>query len=194
MKGKQMAFKKATPESAAETERAVNALVAKDERHAVSIRERYSDEELRSVKDYASALALVTETMGAVQNLEEFEIGNGFRILDDKDKSRLVGVSFIMLSIQFNSGDFGEFASVTLVTQHGDRIVMNDGSTGIYAQLRDVVKSGRYGGIAVPRGLRVSEYKTCKECGKPRPEGVTCGGCGDTNPERSKGATYYLDV
>jgi hypothetical protein len=164
-------------------------------RREVSRSERLEDEQLREVRTFADALALAAEAYGNVQTITEFELGSGFKILPDRDKSRLIGVSLIILHYQFNEGEFGEFVSVMLVTMHGDRLVLNDGSTGIYAQLCDVAKTGRFGGIAIPRGLRVSGYPTCFQCGAPRPDSEeTCDDCGDQTARRSKGETYYLDT
>lgn len=167
------------------------------QQNAISVNERFSNDQLRSIASLEDAMKLVAQSYGGVQSIEEFELGTGFKLLDDKDKGRLVDVPFVILHYQFNEGDFGkDFVSVTLITADANqlRLILNDGGTGICDQLRDVATTGRYGGIMVPGGLRVSEYDTCVACGKPRKESALVCSCGDDNAKRSKGATYYLEV
>lgn len=154
----------------------------------------FSDDVLRGITTIEEAMALVAETYGGITHVDELELGNGFRLLGE-DKDRLIGVPFVILTFGFNEGDFGEFASVLLVTDRSDRIILNDGSTGIYEQLLDILKnSGKTGGIFFPHGLRKSTYDTCKECGRPRKPSATECTCGDTTERRSTGKTYYLDT
>lgn len=187
-----MAFKKVTEESRAEAQKELE----KTHRHEVSVRERFNDDQLREIASYEDAMKLAASAYGQLEKVSDLELGNGFKLLPGKDKSRLVGLSFVILHFQFNEGEFSdEFVSVTLVTQNGDRLIMNDGGTGICAQLKEISKTGRYGGIAVPHGLRKSEYPTCFECGKPRKRSQTeCPKCGDDSERRGEGATYYLDT
>jgi|ERR1041385_275526 hypothetical protein len=191
-----MAVKKSNEVTVTPTDEQV-AEMERTRRIEISKNERFKDDELRAVTSFEDAMALLVQTYGGVESITDFELGNGFKIATDDEKNRLVGVSFIILHFQFNEGDYGDFVSVTLVTQHGDRIVLNDGSTGIYEQLKDVARTGRYGGIAVPHGLRKSEYDTCPDCGKPRPQSATtCRNerCESTSEKRATGATFYLDV
>src|SRR5438270_347349 len=62
------------------------------------------------------------------------ELGNGWAVLGSKEKGRLVGVPFLVLSYSMNDGDNGEFVSAQVVT-NTERLILNDGSTGIYQQL-----------------------------------------------------------
>lgn len=170
---------------------------AKRDLHEVSVQERFSTSDLREVKNVDDALKLITDAFGGIQSIGEFELGSGFKLLGDDEKKRLVKVPLILLFWQFNEGDFGEFVSVTLITadKNADRLILNDGSSGICEQLRDISENtGRYGGITIPNGLRVSEYDTCLGCGKPRKPSVATCDCTDTNAKRGKGSTYYLDV
>jgi len=168
-------------------------------RHDVSVNERFSNDKLRDTKTLDQALELLAEAYGGVASIGDFELGSGFKLLSDGEEQRLIGVPFLIIHFQFNEGDFGEFASITLMTadKNQDRLILNDGSTGICQQLRDIAETGRYGGIMVPRGLRKSEYDTCTNCGKPRkPSQNPCPNsmCNDTSEKRAKGATFYLDV
>lgn len=85
-------------------------------------------------------------------------------ILDDKD--RLIGVPFIMLGWDFNKGSFGDFVSIEAMLSDGSRIIINDGSTGIAKQVRELTEhrqaSGHpspFGGRMVRNGLRKSDYE-----------------------------------
>lgn len=171
------------------------AVALADARKEISARERFSDAELKAIESYEDALRLVTETYGEVLQVSD-KLGNGFALLPDTEKGRLIDIPFLILHSQFSAGEYGEFASMAVMTSRGERLIVNDGSTGICAQLRELVtETGRYGGYAV-RGLRSSEYATCPECGKPMTRDLTdCRNCGKTVGEkRSKGTTYYLST
>lgn len=87
-----------------------------------------------------------------------------------EDKSHLVGVPFVGLRWRFNKGDAGEFVSMEVVTEDGRRLIVNDGSTGIYQQLlRLTTETGRTAGIACKKGLRRSDYTYTDEKGTERP-------------------------
>jgi len=139
---------------------------------------RYSVTDLRQIRSFDEAVALVQETLGdeAIKDAAE-EIGTGFTVLASDDKARLIGVPFVILSVDFNPGDQGPFASMMIVTQQGERLIINDGSTGIYAQLDEwAVRSEVPGGLLV-QGLRRSDYTYADENGVNRPA-----------------TTYYLNV
>lgn len=160
----------------------------------LTTKRQFSDDQLRNITSIEDALALAADAYGGTISAEELEIGNGFKLLGD-DKDRLVGMPFLLLAYTFNEGDFGEFASCLLITDRGDKVIMNDGSSGIYEQLLDIMKTtDRMGGIHFPRGLRKSTYDTCTECGKPRKPSAKVCSCGDVTERRAKGNTYYLDV
>lgn len=157
-----------------------------------------SDDDLRGITSYEDALALAEAINGTVTDISE-RLGSGFELLDNKDKSKLEGKGFIALLWRFTKGDFGMFASMALVTVDGERYIVNDGSAGIMRQLAELSSAVNpvFGGLRVPRGLRMSDYKTCPKCNRPMPQDqVMCDtpGCGYDGEERSKGETYYLDT
>jgi hypothetical protein len=136
----------------------------------------FSDETLRSVTSFDEAFTLAQETFGGVIDASD-EIGSGFDLLDTDAKDSLTGVPFVILEMAFHHSDqyAQEFVSVVAVTEHNRRVIFNDGSTGIYAQLHAVYeRTGRTGGILVKGGLRRSDYPA--------------------NEERPAGTTYYLAV
>lgn len=131
----------------------------------------YDNDTLRTVDSFDAAMQLVTETLGAPADASQ-ELGNGFAICENKDV--LIGQAIILISWSFSMGDFGEFVSANVVTQAGAKWVVNDGSSGIYKQLREYTdRTGRNGGMLVKRGLRKSEY---------------------SNDFTEHGVTHYLDT
>lgn len=162
----------------------------------VDIASKVRDEDvLRDITTFDQAYELARESYGGVVDASEM-LGTGFEVLNSDDKSRLVNVPLIVLDSRIHEGDQGMFCSLVIVTEQGARYVVNDGSTGIYAQvLRLREKTEKEGGWLIRHGLRQSEYATCKNCGKPRTaKEAECDVCGDENAERGTGRTFYLDV
>ncbi len=138
---------------------------------------RYDAEALRHIESFDDAMALVESTYGEIMTADS-ELGDGFSLLKEKDV--LIGVPCLFLSWSFSEGDFSEeFVSCRLVTKDGAKYVLNDGGTGIRAQLRAFSDShgGRMGGLLSRRGLRKSEYEFENDKGK-----------------MEKGTTYYVDT
>lgn len=160
-----------------------------------SIVPNIADSELREIDSYEDAVRLAEQIHGSVDDIAK-ELGTGFAILEDKDK--LVDTEFVVVTFRLNSGDYGVFMSVAVVTRGGDKFIMNDGSAGIMKQLMEWAQEKRkFGGLKVPNGLRKSDYDTCPACDKPRStQEETCPhfGCGDTQVSRHKGISYYLDT
>lgn len=161
----------------------------------VVVHTRFGDDELRALRTPEDAMRLITETYGGYIDISE-ELGNGFSLLEDKDKARLVGRPLIIIQWQFSAGTFGEFVSASVMLMDtGDRVILNDGSTGICEQLRKLTdRLNRQAGLHVPRGLRASTYATCKTCNLPRLSTATVCTCGDDSAERAVGTTYYLET
>jgi hypothetical protein len=155
---------------------------------------RIDDDTLRELHSFDDAMQLATELHGSVEDIAD-EIGNGFVVL--KDKSKLIGQKCLFIEWRFLDGDYGDdgFVAVTVMTARNEKFILTDGSTGIRDQLRDLTaRTGRYGGYLVNSGLRVSQYDTCDECGKPRTRNeLTCSRCDDVSDKRSKGETFYID-
>lgn len=120
------------------------------------------ESDLRAISSVDDAFALM-DSFGGVESFDDY--GTGFEIIDDKD--RLVGNPFVVVEWRFTkSKEYGgEFVSMAIVTKSGEKLIVNDGSTGVCAQMRRVtderVKSGRRApqtGLMVSRGLRRSDY------------------------------------
>lgn len=124
-----------------------------------------TDDALASIKSFDDAVALLNAQFGTESAESISDYGTGFTLITDKNV--LIGIPFLIVQWRFNEGDYSsEFVSAELVTQAGDKIILNDGSTGIYRQLRGVtdqrIKAGKtanaYAGLAVPKGLTRTDY------------------------------------
>lgn len=139
-----------------------------------------SDDQLAEISSFDDALALINDAFGGVVVEADKTLGNGFAVLDDKNK--LIGVPFVAVKIQENKSelnDGGLFVSLFVVTEDGRKYVVNDGSTGIFAQVQELWKrKPELVGlpIMVRRGLRRSDY-TYMDGDKAKPA-----------------TTYYLDT
>ncbi len=128
----------------------------------------FSDTSLRDVKTYGDALSLLQEVN--VTLISTKDLGIGFDILKNKDQ--LIDVPFVILDSVLNKGENGFFVSLYVVTEKGDKLIMNDGSTGIrkqvvefYQLLNNVtldpasaVGTHLLQGVQVPSGLTRSDY------------------------------------
>ena len=140
----------------------------------------FDDETLSGIKSFADAWDMA-QSLGGTQSISDF--GTGFVVVESKDQ--LIGVPLMILEWRFNPGEFGMFASATAVTEDGRKVIINDGSTGIRAQLEMVTAQRKTAGVAedrlqtflaCPKGVRASRYEFA-----------------DANDGKVKSATtYYL--
>ena len=99
-------------------------------------------------------------------------------VIDDyqklDDKSLLINVPFFINRWWFTEGEMGEFAVLRCVLSkpvhtgagETDKVVISDGSTGIFKQLREVTKkTQKTAALMVRHGLRVSQYTADTESG-----------------------------
>lgn len=138
------------------------------------------DSFLAEIDGFQSALSMLDNAGIGYESISDY--GSGFVILDNKD--RLIGVPFVAIEWRFNSGDFGEFVSAAIVTKNGEKLILNDGSTGIREQFQTVtaqrVSKGHgtpQNGLYVHGGLTRSDYTYTDEKGQETPA-----------------RTYYLDT
>lgn len=164
----------------------------------LTVMNRVSDKEMRAIAQaenpFEAALAMAADLYGEVLDVSK-ELGNGFALVDKAD---LTGERMILLYWAFNEGDFGEFASIAAVTTSQKRVIFNDGSTGVYAQLREFTQdTKRTGGLLAPMGLRANTYDTCpeKNCNRAMNRNAAeCQHCGYAGDKRSSATTYYIDL
>lgn len=128
---------------------------------------------LAEITSFDDALALVNDVFGGNIVEADKELGTGFAVLDDKN--RLIGVPFVAVKMDEHTSDLnggGLFVTMHVVTQDGRKFIVNDGSTGICAQVQELWKR-KPELIGLPlmvrRGLRRSDYTYMDESGKAKP-------------------------
>jgi len=149
----------------------------------IVVPQRFSTEQLAGVKSFEDAVRLAAQQHDGL--VDSLELGDGFRICDDKDK--LVGKHFVIMEWEYGKHlqyGLSKFVIVRLVTAQNEKVIITDGSTGIMRQLETMKEvEGRLGGINCQEGLRVSEYGL-----NDAQEIVEIGAADQT----SKGRTFYI--
>ena len=132
---------------------------------------RFNEEQLGQITSIEDAFAALAGAGIGVSGIEDF--GSGF-ILTDKDQ--LQGAEMLLLQWRFSDGDFGPFVSVVALTRDGRRVIFNDGSTGVYQQLRTVTRArmgngevNMQAGLTATKGLKKSTYNYQDDQGVMRP-------------------------
>lgn len=122
------------------------------------------------------------------------EISDGFVLLDEGEKKRFVNVPLMIIDWRFFDGDFGEAVTFRFMTSEGGKFRGNDGSTGIYQQLKDLTKTREAEGhkaptqaCAVRKGFQESEYTIDKRDGHALERGEEI-----PSEFKSKASTFYL--
>lgn len=142
-----------------------------------AVAHKVSPNQLREIHSFDDALRLMEETYGAdALALASDVLGDGFALAKSKDQ--LIGVPCAFISWTESLGDHGPFIAARVVTQDGRKLVITDGSEGIYRQLADFsVAKGRDGGLIAKNGLRRSDYTYKNDRGEETPA-----------------QTYYIDT
>lgn len=109
----------------------------------------------QSVTSWAEAAKL----LGPVTESADV-FGDGATFL--KDKAKLVGVPFLILEWHYitDTETNREYVNLHIMNEQGQRARFNDGSTGIYAQMKNAEGNGATAPILVRNGLRRSDYVT----------------------------------
>jgi hypothetical protein len=155
--------------------------MAKDDKPGTDVvvdqRSMFTDEELADLQTFDDVLRAAQERETILDSANDY--GTGFRVLDNKDKAKLIDEPMIIVEWRFNSGNFGEFVSCLVMTKAGEKVVLNDGSTGIRDQLSVIVSQRLARGshtqanaqafLVVPDGLRVSRYEYTAADGSTAP-------------------------
>lgn len=157
---------------------------------------RFDKDQRSAIETWDDALRLAMEEFGTILNIADTSLGDGFRVASEDDKRRLIGVPLLLLEWRWVDGDFGDYVSVAAIAQgdNGTKWIINDGSTGIREQVREIeTKYGVNGGVMVRNGLRVSDYNTDLETGEPlsKKEWIEAN---KANKKTGKGHTFYLDT
>lgn len=129
----------------------------------------FSTEEMREIASFDDVQKLFEAHGIQVVDAAE-EIGDGFSLVDNDEKSRFEKREMMILSWAFGQGDFkrldgtqSEFVAVRFVspepTGEIGKFVLTDGGTGIYKQLREYTdRTDKTAGLYVKKGLRSSHY------------------------------------
>jgi hypothetical protein len=158
---------------------------------------KFSKEELNAAQSFKDFMELATAVHGGVVAAHETELGDGFRVASEDDKSKLIGVPLLFMEWSFNSGDYSDFVSARVISQGDGTIgkwVINDGGTGIYAELKGYTeKTGKFGGLFCRNGLRVSRYTIDSETGQALNKRQV-GEYAVAGKKTAPAATFYLDT
>lgn len=124
----------------------------------------FDDAQLATITTFDEAVEALTSAT-VIDDFDDF--GNGFVVLDTKDKRRLEGVPFLIVEWRMNAGENGEFVSAAIVTKHNEKLILNDGSLGIKEQLKSIAEARRanghqnpQAGLMVKGGLKGKTYQT----------------------------------
>lgn len=134
----------------------------------IPVESKINAAQFKGISSFEDAMALVEDAFGGELYSAE-DLGDGFALMESKEKSQLVGVSFIILSANFSksdilneeTGEAQEFCTMRVVTKDGRKLIVNDGSSGISEQIRtmwNMVPQSKGKPIFCALGLRVSVY------------------------------------
>ncbi len=173
----------------------VSQKTAPDQTNLPAVTRSIAPDALREMDSFDAALVALADAGITVVSAAD-ELGDGFELLTEQGKTSLVGVPFIVLDGTINpDGDFGSFVSLRVMTKDGRKVIINDGSTGINAQVTDFInRRGTIAGLAVMHGLRSSEFKFCEQCKntKNKKDATSCLACGHSPLKPA--STFYLDT
>lgn len=149
----------------------------------------WTNEQLRNLQSWEDAAAFINAEFGGALDAAQ-ELGDGFTLYDSKRD--LCGVPLVFLNWEFRESDKftkvvndeivnGTFVSARVMAampQGMRKLIINDGSTGLHDQLRELTqRTGRQGGLVAKRGLRASDYDYVEADGT-----------------KSEATTYYIDT
>lgn len=152
---------------------------AEDEKPLPVKQQRFDDDVLAAITSWEDAAELLKES-GIDGFISAEDLGAGFALL--KDKRQLVGIPFLVVEWSFHPGAAGQFVSARVVTKDNRKLIVNDGGSGIFDQLRRIsdklsAMGKPFRGVVCKHGLRESEYTYTDDAGDEKPA-----------------KTYYLDT
>lgn len=148
----------------------------------------FGDAQLAAIGSFEDAARLLSDNNVAAEFASDY--GTGFKVVD---KATLIDKPFLILEWRFNAGDFGsDFVSVAAVTKSNDKVIFNDGSTGVRKQLETVTAQRLAKGHAHPQagllcenGLTKTSYYFNSKTGETSSAPQTGDGWGPAS-------TYYI--
>jgi hypothetical protein len=121
-------------------------------------------------------IAATLAAQGDLIDAEE-QYGDGAVLFRKDDKRKLVGIPMILFDWGFSEGvgASGEKVTLRLKLTDGTVAIINDGSAGIYRQIKALAEGGLDGrALMLKHGLRASDYTTT------------------INGKETEATTYYL--
>lgn len=127
-----------------------------------------TDDQLADITTWEDLGAVIGSDVDVI---DASDYGTGFAVLPDRDKSLLVGVEFAIVGWKFYPGTYGDFVSLHVLTRDGRKIIVNDGGSGICAQMALINRKaqGKRAVVRVPKGLTRSDYTYVDDKGKETP-------------------------
>lgn len=123
-----------------------------------------SRNELADLQSFDEAVNLVQKVVGSIYNAGDV-LGDGFVVAN---KDALIDVKFLILSYTFSQGDYGPMVVARIMTERNEKLVLVDGSSGIYDQMRQAEEKGFTSGLLVS-GLNKSSYTYEDDNGDQKP-------------------------
>lgn len=134
----------------------------------VKVDSYFTESDLTAIQSFGDVGAFLKREGILTDTLKDY--GNGFEVLDNK--ASLSGVTFAIIDYRFSKGDNGEFVSLTIVTKDNRKLIVNDGSTGIRNQMREIMQQREERGIPLKRpimvehGVKGNTYQRTNEDGE----------------------------
>jgi len=124
--------------------------------------------DLGSIASFEDALAALSGAGIEAEVIDNY--GDGFTLLPSADKFTLVKVPFVILDHTFrvDKDTAREYMTIRIVTGDGRKLVVNDGSVGLFAQGKTIAAKRANGlaGLVVKEGLTGGEYTTTLPTGE----------------------------
>lgn len=151
----------------------------------------FTDTDYHDVKSFADAMLLLANAGVAAESVDDY--GSGLRPLEDADA--LIGVPFVAIEWIVRDGEYGEYVSITYMTDRNEKGILNGGVSlvddfeSIAKQREDVGNPEPRKGLLCPRGLRKSTYFFDESTGKALPKGESIQADGK---KAKPGHSYYI--
>lgn len=135
----------------------------------------YSFDQIQGIDSFESAIAAAEAVHGAELSAGD-SMGDGFSLIKTEGKRNLVGKDTVFMEWKFRDSEEtgNEFVIVRAVYKDNKgavhKVILTDGSTGIYQQLKNLsANTGRYGNLRIFNGLVASDYLYTNEKGEKSP-------------------------
>lgn len=163
---------------------------------STTVLDRIRDKEISGVVDELSFDQLLDQLRNDGELKEASDLGEGYHLVQGKEsKAKFVDVPFVILNWRVNEKwKYGPGVSLNIKTavpvvfegKAYSKFILNDGSTGIAAQMMDYIQQGKTAAILCRRGLTRSDYEVTDKDGEPIIDPAT--------NKPVDGTTFYLNT